>query len=97
MFWGTFYARQKEVQALSSSKSLSERRDQLERLLGIEHLRVAADLAAREQKGIIDGLSEDAADVDELRAEVERYEREGRTPRPPSVNSKPRSPSSGVR
>jgi exonuclease SbcC len=85
MFWGTFYARQKEVQALSSSKSLSERRDQLERLLGIEHLRVAADLAARdarEQKGIIDGLSEDAPDVDELRAEAERYEREAQDAAP---------------
>ena len=78
MFCGTFYARQKEVQALSSSKSLAERRDQLERLLGIEHLHVATDLAARdarEQKGIVDGLTEDAPDVDELRAEVERCER----------------------
>ncbi len=79
MFCGTFYARQKEVQALSSSKSLAERRDQLERLLGIEHLRVAADLAARdarEQKGILDVLAEHAVDVNELRAEVERCERD---------------------
>ncbi|MEA2440131.1 MAG: repair protein SbcC/Rad50 [Thermoleophilaceae bacterium] len=85
MFCGTFYARQKEVQALSSSKSLAERCDQLERLLGIEHLRVAADLAARdarEQKGIIDGVSEDAPDVNELRAEVERCEREAQQAAP---------------
>jgi DNA repair protein SbcC/Rad50 len=85
MFCGTFYARQKEVQALSSSKTLAERRDQLERLLGIEHLRVAADLAARdtrEQKGIVEGLSDDAPDVDELRAEVERCEREAQEAAP---------------
>jgi exonuclease SbcC len=85
MFCGTFYARQKEVQALSSSKSLAERRDQLEQLLGIEHLRVAADLAARdtrEQKGIVDGLSEEAPDVDELRAEVKRSEHEAQEAAP---------------
>lgn len=85
MFCGTFYARQKEVQALSSSKSLAERRDQLERLLGIEHLRVAADLAERdrrEQKALVDGLSEEAPDVDALRAEVERCEREAREAAP---------------
>ncbi len=85
MFCGTFYTRQKEVQALSSSKSLAERRDQLERLLGIEHLRVAADLAARDargQKGLVDGLSEDAPDVDELRTEVERCEREAQEAAP---------------
>jgi DNA repair protein SbcC/Rad50 len=85
MFCGTFYARQKEVQALSSSKSLAERRDQLERLLGIEHLRMAADLAARdarEQKGIVDGLTQEAPDVDELRAEVDRCEREAEAAAP---------------
>ncbi|MHB8695012.1 MAG: AAA family ATPase [Solirubrobacteraceae bacterium] len=81
MFCGTFYARQKEVQALSASKSLAERRDQLERLLGIEHLRVAADLSARdarEQRGVVEGLTEETPDVDELRAEVERCERTAR-------------------
>ncbi len=79
MFSGTFYARQKEVQALSSSKSLSERRDQLERLLGIEHLRRAADIAARdarEQHALVGALRDEAPDIDELRAEVERCERE---------------------
>lgn len=85
MFCGTFYARQKEVQALSSSKSLAERREQLERLLGIEHLRVAADLAERdrrEQKALVDGLSEEAPDVDALRAEVLRREREAQEAAP---------------
>ena len=85
MFGGTFYARQKEVQALSSSKKLGERRDQLERLLGIEHLRVAADLAAsdaREQKALVAGLREDAPDVDVLRAEVGRCEREAQEAAP---------------
>ncbi|MFN2629272.1 MAG: AAA family ATPase [Gaiellaceae bacterium] len=85
MFCGTFYARQKEVQALSSSKKLGDRREQLEKLLGIEHLRVAADLAARdarEQKGIVNGLAEEAPDVDELRAEVERCEREAQKAAP---------------
>lgn len=78
MFRGTFYARQKEVQALSSGKSLSDRRDQLETLLGIEHLRRAADFAdrdAREQKALVKRLAEEAPDLDELRAEVERCER----------------------
>ena len=85
MFCGTFYARQKEVQALSSSKTLGERRDQLERLLGIEHLRVAADLAARdarEQKALVEGLSEEAPDLDELRAEVEHREFEAQQAAP---------------
>lgn len=85
MFCGTFYARQKEVQALSWSKSLAERRDQLERLLGIEHLRVAADLAARdarEQKGVVDGLAKETPDIDELREEVERCEREAQEAAP---------------
>jgi exonuclease SbcC len=85
MFGGTFYARQKEVQALSSSNKLGDRRDQLERLLGIEHLRVAADLAARdarEQKALVEGLREDAPDVDVLRGEVERCEREAQQAAP---------------
>ncbi|MET0600597.1 MAG: SMC family ATPase [Baekduia sp.] len=85
MFCGTFYARQKEVHALSSSTKLSERRDQLEQLLGIEHLRVAADFAgreAREQKGIVEGLTAEAPDVDALRVDVERCEREAREAAP---------------
>jgi exonuclease SbcC len=85
MFLGTFYARQKEVQALSSSKSLGDRRDQLELLLGIEHLRRASDIAARdarEQKALVSALAEDAPDVDELRADIERCEREAREAAP---------------
>jgi exonuclease SbcC len=85
MFSGTFYARQKEVQALSSSKSLSERRDQLERLLGIEHLRRAADIAAhdaREQQALVGVLRTEAPDIDEFRAQVERCEREAQESAP---------------
>lgn len=84
MFCGTFYARQKEVEALSS-KSLSDRKDQLELLLGVQHLRVAADLAereAREQKLLVEGLRQDAPDVDHLRAEVERCECEAQEAAP---------------
>ncbi len=85
MFAGTFYARQKEVQALSSSKSLSERRDQLERLLGIEHLRRAADIAAhdaREQHALLSALRNEAPDIEELRTDVERCEREAQESAP---------------
>ncbi len=85
MFSGTFYARQKEVQALSSSKSLSERRDQLERLLGIEHLRRAADIAARdarEQNVLVTSLRDDAPEVEVLRADVDQCEREAQESAP---------------
>lgn len=78
MFAGTFYARQKQVEALSHTK-FDARKNQLERLLGIEHLRHAAELAsrdAREQKLLVESLSEELPDLDELRAEVEHTERE---------------------
>src|SRR5205807_8511853 len=64
-FCGTFYARQKEVQALDSAKS-HERRAQLERLLGIEQLRRASELAgrdAKEQKMVVEALAAEAPDV----------------------------------
>ncbi|HEU4598155.1 MAG TPA: AAA family ATPase, partial [Solirubrobacterales bacterium] len=79
MFGGTFYARQKEVEALSSDSSLDARRGQLERLLGIEHLRLAAELAssdAREQKFLVDGLGEELPDIAGLQTDLERTERE---------------------
>lgn len=85
MFDGTFYARQKEVEALSSDSSLDARRGQLERLLGIEHLRLAAELAssdAREQKLLIDGLSEELPDIADLQADLERSEREAQEAAP---------------
>jgi DNA repair protein SbcC/Rad50 len=85
MFGGTFYARQKEVEALSSDSSLDARRGQLERLLGIEHLRLAAELAssdAREQKLLVDGLSEELPDIADLQADLERSEREAQEAAP---------------
>lgn len=85
MFAGTFYARQKEVEALSAKSSLDARRGQLERLLGIEHLRLAAELAsrdAREQKLLVDGLSEELPDIAHLQADLERSEREAQEAAP---------------
>ena len=84
MFRGTFYARQKEVQALTS-KDLSSRKDQLERLLGIEHLRVAADFAAqdaREQKSLVESLREEAPNVRSLQAELEQGKKEAQSAAP---------------
>jgi exonuclease SbcC len=85
MFAGTFYARQKEVEALSAKSSLDARRGQLERLLGIEHLRLAAELAsrdAREQKLLVDGLSEELPDIAHLQADLERSECEAQEAAP---------------
>lgn len=85
MFAGTFYARQKEVEALSSKTSLDARRGQLERLLGIEHLRLAAELAsgdAREQKLLVDALNEELPDIADLQADLERSEREAQDAAP---------------
>ncbi|HMI80470.1 MAG TPA: SMC family ATPase [Solirubrobacterales bacterium] len=84
MFRGTFYAPQKEVEALSS-KDPRRRKDQLERLLGIRHLRRAVELAeadAREQGLVLEGLRREAPDVDELKAEVKRREKEARDAAP---------------
>ena len=84
MFRGTFYAPQKEVEALSS-KDPRKRKDQLERLLGIRHLRKAVELAeldAREQGLVLEGLRREAPDLDELKAEVRRREKEAREAAP---------------
>jgi exonuclease SbcC len=84
MFRGTFYAPQKEVEALSS-KDPRKRKDQLERLLGIRHLRKAVELAevdAREQELVLEGLRREAPDPDELKAEVKRREKEARDAAP---------------
>lgn len=84
MFRGTFYAPQKEVEALSS-KDPRKRKDQLERLLGIRHLRKAVELAAldaREQQLVLEGLRREAPDVSELKAEVKRREKEARDAAP---------------
>jgi DNA repair exonuclease SbcCD ATPase subunit len=84
MFRGTFYAPQNEVEALAD-KDPRRRKDQLERLLGIRHLRRAVELAevdAREQGLVLEGLRSEAPDVDELKAEVKRREKEAREAAP---------------
>lgn len=84
MFRGTFYAPQKEVEALSS-KDPRKRKDQLERLLGIRHLRKAVELAgvdAREQELVLEGLRRESPDIGELKAEVKRREKEARDAAP---------------
>ncbi len=63
-FQSTFYARQREVQALDP-RDAPRRRSQLERLLGIERIRHAAELAraqSREQELLVKARSADAAD-----------------------------------
>jgi exonuclease SbcC len=84
MFRGTFYAPQNEVEALAD-KDPRKRKDQLERLLGIRHLRRAVELAevdAREQTLVLEGLRSEAPDVDELKAEVKRREKDAREAAP---------------
>jgi len=84
MFRGTFYAPQKEVEALSS-KDPRRRKDQLERLLGIKHLRRAAELAsadAREQGLVLEGLRSEGPDLDQLKAEIKQREKEARDAAP---------------
>lgn len=84
MFRGTFYAPQKEVEALSS-KDPRRRKDQLERLLGIRHLRRAAELArtdAREQGLVLEGLRREAPDLDQLKDEIKQREKEARDAAP---------------
>ena len=84
MFRGTFYAPQKEVEALSSADA-KKRKDQLERLLGIRHLRKAVELAnvdAREQELVLEGLRREAPDPGELKDEVKQREKEAREAAP---------------
>ena len=76
MFCGTFYARQNEIQALDSPEE-AKRREQLERLLGIERLRRAeahAAAAAKEQKAVVTAMAETLPDIEALAAEAERIE-----------------------
>jgi DNA repair protein SbcC/Rad50 len=78
MFRGTFYARQREVQALDSDNEV-KRREQVELLLGIERLRRAvghAQSAAKEQQHVVTALEAAAPDVQALEAEAERIARE---------------------
>lgn len=78
MFRGTFYARQREVQALDSDNEV-KRREQVELLLGIERLRRAtahAQTAAKEQRHVVATVEAGVPDVDALRAEAERLAQE---------------------
>jgi exonuclease SbcC len=78
MFRGTFYARQREVQALDSDNEV-KRREQVELLLGIERLRRAvayAQTAVKEQQHLVTALEAGAPDVQALKAEAERIARE---------------------
>jgi exonuclease SbcC len=78
MFRGTFYARQREVQALDSDNEI-KRREQVELLLGIERLRRAvahAQNAVKEQQHVVTALEAGAPDVQALKAEAERIARE---------------------
>ena len=74
MFRGTFYARQKEVRALELGSD-KNRREQVELLLGIERLRLAASSAAdstRDQQQHVAALVAVAPDMDQMRATLER-------------------------
>jgi exonuclease SbcC len=76
MFRGTFYARQREVQALEADND--RRRGQVELLLGIERLRRATSYAyagAREQRLLVESLETEAPDVPALKAEADAIER----------------------
>ena len=83
MFRGTFYARQREVQALEADKY--KRVEQVELLLGIERLRRAtgyAEDALKEQRAVVRAFESDAPDIDALRAEADRIEREAQQTAP---------------
>ena len=76
MFRGTFYARQREVQALEADSD--KRRAQVELLLGIERLRRGAAYArveAREQQLVVESLEAEAPDVPALKAQAAEIER----------------------
>jgi exonuclease SbcC len=78
MFRGTFYARQREVQALDSDNE-AKRREQVELLLGIERLRRAAghaQTAVKEQWHLVNTLEAAAPDVQALKDEAERIAHE---------------------
>ncbi|MGI9100648.1 MAG: AAA family ATPase [Solirubrobacteraceae bacterium] len=80
MFRGTFYARQREVQALDSDNEV-KRREQVELLLGIERLRRAAahaQTAVKDQQHLVNTLEAGAPDLQALKAEAERVAREAR-------------------
>ena len=84
MFRGTFYARQKEVQALDGNDE-HKRREQVELLLGIERLRRATSYAAaeaKEQKIVVDTLAARTPDLQARRDELEEAQNEAQRAHP---------------
>jgi len=80
-FGMTFYARQSEVQALSSR----DRRKELEGLLGIAQVHDACSAAAdsvREQKAVVRTLEEDLPSLEKVEEELEQAESEAREKAP---------------
>lgn len=81
-FTSTFYARQREIEALKPQADDDKRRRQLEQLLGLARLRTACRLArqeAREQELVVRTLESEAIDQDEakkLLAELEAHVKE---------------------
>lgn len=84
-FLSTFYARQREVQALDARGDPGRRRAQLERLLGIERLRRACELAraqTQEQRLLVRALEEQQVDADAALRELREREDEARQKAP---------------
>jgi exonuclease SbcC len=84
MFRGTFYARQKEVQALDSDND-GRRREQVELLLGIERVRRAAghaSAAAKDQERLVEALAQTTPSISALQAELEQIERDAQAAAP---------------
>jgi DNA repair protein SbcC/Rad50 len=81
-FASTFYARQREIEALKPQADDDKRRRQLEDLLGLTRLRTASRLArqeTREQELVVRTLESEAIDQDEakkLLAELEAHVKE---------------------
>jgi exonuclease SbcC len=89
-FTSTFYARQREIEALKPDADEGKRRRQLEHLLGLARLRDACTLArqeAREQEVVVRTLESEAIDKDEAKrvvAELEEHVKQ----RTPAVEAK---------
>jgi DNA repair exonuclease SbcCD ATPase subunit len=77
VFHRTVFARQKDVAALDPSGSADVRRRHVERLLGLERYRIAAEKARSDAKSIADELTgrrADAPDVAALEEELKAAE-----------------------
>jgi DNA repair protein SbcC/Rad50 len=77
-FTSTFYARQREIQALNPQADDKKRRRQLEDLLGLTRLRLACDYAqtdTREQQLILRTLESEAEDQSEAKRLLDELEK----------------------